>query len=210
MEFGGVLALLFARSVFRFHCHVWRQSSLILLQSTQMKASCLSPAATTRGPATTTVQPQLSPSHTKPSTSLPRRKSSLGLIISTATVTATATPLPASNHNATVAAVGVGLGLPLGLALLIMISLFIMERRRYTALRRKVDPVIADGASNTPIVANPTPNAGWLDDRKNYDLPKPPYGSGGGQVQVMPTVHELRSVTPQFELDARPSSRVMK
>ncbi|MCJ1404017.1 hypothetical protein MMC11_007241 [Xylographa trunciseda] len=128
------------------------------------------------------------------------QKSSLGLTVASATVTATVTPLPFSNYNSSNAAVGAGVGIPLGVALIVMIWLFARERRKATQLRRQVPSVALDSSAAGPRT--------WPDDRKGQGQANVPSRGPVDGVQVLPTVHELRSVTPQFELDARPSSRI--
>ncbi|MCJ1383250.1 hypothetical protein MMC17_006888 [Xylographa soralifera] len=131
------------------------------------------------------------------------QKSSLGLAAASATVTvtATATPLPFSNYSSSNAAIGAGVGIPLGVALILMIWLFTHERRKVMHLRSQVPSIAIDSS-----VAGPR---NWPEDRKGKErLRIPNRGASADQAQVMPTVHELRSVTPQFELDARPSSRI--
>ncbi|MCJ1318708.1 hypothetical protein MMC15_004038 [Xylographa vitiligo] len=129
------------------------------------------------------------------------QKSSLGLALATTTVTTTATPLPFSNYSPTTAAVGAGVGIPLGVALIVMIWLFAHERRKAIHLRSQVSPITTDSSAADP--------RSWPEDRKGKErLRVPNRGSMADQARMMPTVHELRSVTPQFELDARPSSRI--
>ncbi|MCJ1395506.1 hypothetical protein MMC18_008392 [Xylographa bjoerkii] len=128
------------------------------------------------------------------------QKSSLGIAAASATVTTTATPLPLSNYNSSNAAVGAGVGIPLGVALILMIWLFARERRKAMQLRRQLPSIAIDSSPAMP--------RSWSEDRKGQEQSRGPNRGLADQVQVMPTVHELRSVTPQFELDARPSSRI--
>ncbi|MCJ1407017.1 hypothetical protein MMC19_001087 [Ptychographa xylographoides] len=141
----------------------------------------------------------------------PSQKSSLSLAEATATVTVTAAPLAYSNYNATTAAVGAGVGLPLGLAFIIALSLFIWERKKWSHFRqlsRRVPIVPAREAKQAPMVVKPVGSESWPQDKKYESPTRPVQSARGDRGQTLATVHELRSVTPQYELDARPSSRI--
>ena len=85
-----------------------------------------------------------------------------------------------------------------------MIWLFARERRKAMQLRRRIPSIAIDDSTAGP--------QRWPEDHKRQEpltvSSRTAAAADPVQMQVILAVHELRSVTPQFELDARPSSRM--